>query len=372
MKHFCFFIIVILLCVTCKAEESVVMEQYDATGIAEIYEIKNEVFPEFDSRKIAEDLSKGKGFDTPSILRKILQYFMGEFKNNFRILALLIGVGFIVGIIHNLNTSFGTGGAAVCGETVGYVVFAGILSAAFIGLMEPAKEMLDTLSVLVAATIPVLLSILTMSGGVISSGLLGEALIGLVNIITPLINRFLLPLIYSAFALSVASNMTDKIKISHTISSLNKAVKWLLLFFMAVYAGVFGIYGLSGSAIDATAGKAIRFAIGSGIPLVGGVASDSLETVLATLSATRNLIGTTGMCVVVATALTPVIKTAVLMWMFRLCLSIIEPFSGPHLIKLLSDTSECITSVFAVLISVILMFIGAIGVLLITGNFVVR
>lgn len=372
MRYLYILIVLMLIIVPCKAEESLIMEQYNATGIEEVFDIKSEVFPEFDSKKIAEDLSKGKGFDTPNILRRILQYFMGEFKNNFRILALLVGVGFIIGLIHNLNISFSAGGAALCGETVGYVVFAGILSASFIGLLDPAKEMLDTLSVLVASTIPVLLTILTMSGGVVSSGLLASGLVGLVNVITPVINTFLLPLIYSTFALSIASNMTDKIKISHTISSLNKFVKWVLLFFMAVYAGVFGVYGLSGSAIDATAGKAIRFAIGSGIPLVGGVASDSLETVLATLSATRNLIGTAGICVVVVSASVPVIKTLVLMWMFKLCLSIIEPFSSPHLTKLLSDTSECVTSVFAVLISVILMFVGAIGILLITGNFVVR
>ena len=139
---------------------------------------------------------------------------------------------------------------------------------------------------------------------------------------------------------------------------------------MAIFAGVFGVYGLSGSAIDASAGKAVRFAIGSGIPLVGGVAADSLETVIATLGATRNIIGTVGMCCVVVLAITPVIKTAVLMWIFRLCCTVIEPFSNPKIVKLMSDAAECISLVFSVLISVCLLFVGALGILLIAGNFV--
>ncbi|MBQ7039143.1 MAG: hypothetical protein IJN39_01090 [Clostridia bacterium] len=147
-------------------------------------------------------------------------------------------------------------------------------------------------------------------------------------------------------------------------------MKWILVFLMAIFAGVFGVYGLSGSAIDASAGKAVRFAIGSGIPLVGGVAADSLETVIATLGATRNIIGTVGMCCVVVLAITPVIKTAVLMWIFRLCCTVIEPFSNPKIVKLMSDAAECISLVFSVLISVCLLFVGALGILLIAGNFV--
>lgn len=372
MKLIAVILIVIFITVPCSATESYLLEQYEATGIESVFDVESEVFPKFDSKKIATDLSSGKGFDTGSLLRKILEFFMGEFKNNFRVFALLIGVGFLTGFLHNMQTSFGGEGVSYCGEMVGYLIFSGILCASFYGLIEPAKEMIENVSVLIASTIPILITILTMCGGVVSSSLLSGVLITLVNIITPIVNTFLIPLILSTFSLAVASNLSDKIKITHAIESLNKFIKWALLFFMAIFAGVFGVYGLSGSAIDASAGKAIRFAIGSGIPLVGGVASDSLETVIATLSATRNLIGTIGMCTVVAVASVPIIKTAVLMWMFRLCCAVVQPFATPRVTTLLSQTTECITSVFAILISVCLMFVGALGVLLITGNFIVR
>lgn len=370
MQKIIILLLFLIIPFNCFAEENKVIEQFDVSGAERILDVTSEVFPGFESRKIVEDLSKGTAFNTGEIFKNILGFFMSEFKDNMRICALLLAIGFLIGVLSNMQSAYGKNSASEVGHFIGYCIFSGVLVASFSEIIAPAKEMIEVISVMISATIPILISLITMSGGVVTSGLMASGLIALVNIVNSVISGIVFPLILCSFSLSVTANMSERLPLSHTVITLRKSVKWILVFMMAVFAGIFGVYGLSGSAIDASAGKAVRFAIGSGIPLVGGVAADSLETVIATLGATRNIIGTVGMCAVAIAAASPVIKTAVLMWIFRLCCAIIEPFSSPRIVKLMADAAECITLVFSVLISVCLLFVGALGILLIAGNFV--
>lgn len=349
-----------------------VMEQFDSLNASEFLDVDYNGIFTLDSREVAENLITGQGFDIKRIFKSIIDFVFREFKGNLKLCVMIITLGIMLGIISNMQSAFGGKGASECGFLVGYCIFSGVLSTAFLSIIEPAREMTENVSVMITSTIPILISMLTLSGGVATSALLSQGLILLVNVINTVIDGIIIPLIMCGFALSVCANMSDKINMTHLLGTINKAIKWILLFMMAIFAGVFGIYGLSGSAIDASAGKAVRFAIGSGIPLVGGIAADSIDTVIATFSATRSIIGTVGICAILVVSLVPILRTAVMMWIFRLCCALIEPFSSPKTVKLLSDTAESIMLVFAVLISVCLLFISAIGVLLIAGNFVVR
>lgn len=364
------FVFFLLAPLQCIADTLEIQEQFESSGAAEVLNTaESEVFPSFDSKKIAADLSNGNGFDAGSIVKKILSFFMGDLKQNLRMCAMITAAGFILGLFCTMQSAYGGKGVSECGFIVGYCVFAGLLSAAFSSVISPAERMIENVSLMINGTIPILLTLLTYGGSLVSASLFAPVLITLANVLSSVIKGVILPLILCSFALSVAANMSDRISLSNTVLTVRKSVKWILLFLMAVFAGIFGVYGLSGSAIDASAGKAARFAIGSGIPLVGGVAADSLETVVAMLGATRSIIGTAGMCAVVAAALSPIIKTAVLMWSFRLCCAVIEPFSDKRAVTLLNDAAECISLIFSTLISVCLIFIGALGVLLLVGNY---
>ncbi|MBQ7039142.1 MAG: hypothetical protein IJN39_01085 [Clostridia bacterium] len=201
------FIILNLLYVSCHAAENKITEQYEITGANEILDVSSEVFPGFDSEKIVEDLANGKAFDTGRIIKNILGFFMQEFKNNLRICAVLLAMGFITGVLSNMQSSYGNGGSAEVGFFVAYCVFAGVLVAAFSEILEPAKEMIETVSVMINATIPVLLTLLTMSGGVVTSGFMSGGLVMLSNIINSVISGIVFPLIMCSFSLSVTENL---------------------------------------------------------------------------------------------------------------------------------------------------------------------
>ena len=174
----------------------------------------------------------------------------------------------------------------------------------------------------------------------------------------------------ATLALSVADKMSDRINITSAIKSLKHFVKWVLLFCMAIYSGIYGVYGLAGSALDSRLGKATRFAVGSSVPIVGGVVSDSIEVILGTVGAVRSLTGVVGIIAICAVALYPILKTALVMWLLRLSAAVLEPVSDKRIVQLTTDIADSVSAIFAILVSVSLLFIGCVGVILISGNFI--
>ena len=364
-------LIIVIVCnssIVC-AVPAEVDEIINATDAQKILESKNDIFPSFDATEFVYDLADGKGVDAESLIEKVLDYFFRSFRKNLKLCLSVVGISYIMGLYSNLQ-NFGGNGISQIGYMIFYCVLAGVICTAFFGISEATVESIRDISVMIKSLMPILVMLLTTAGAVVSGGLLASVLISIANIVLFVIETFVLPLIYCSFAMSIATNMSDRIKLTKTVPFLHKMVKWVLLFTMIMFSSLFGIYGLSGHAIDATAGKLVRFAIGTSVPLVGGIAADSFETVLSTLSVGRTLIGVGGIAVVFITLLCPFIESAVVMWIFKLCAVVIEPFSDVRTVKLLSDASECITMLFAALISVALIFTGGIGVVLVTGNFV--
>jgi stage III sporulation protein AE len=164
--------------------------------------------------------------------------------------------------------------------------------------------------------------------------------------------------------------MSGRINISTFTASIRKFAKWVMVFCMAVYSGFFGLYGVAGASLDSALGKAARFAIGSGIPIVGGVVAESVETVMGTLGAVKSITGVAGITVIIITALSPIIKTASAMWMLRLCAAVLQPVASGNMVSLTSDVADSIGVVFAAMMCVCLLFAGSIGIIIGVGNVV--
>ena len=354
---------------SCCAEQNIILDNYNEMEINNVFEIAQDSFPGFDGETIVKNLSLGKLPDTGDITKTIKEYAVGYFYDLLKIFMLIVLTGYIISIIDAASQAFG-GGVSKNALVVGYCIFAGVLIAVFAELIKPARETIENLLTMIKSTIPVLLTLLTLSGGATTSGFISPLLISLINVIASVLGDFLISVAMATVSLSVADRMSDRINISSAVKSLKQFVKWVLLFCMAIYSGLYGVYGLAGSALDNRIGKAARFAVGSSVPVVGNVVSDSIETIIGTVTALRSITGAVGIIAICAVAILPLIKIAMVMWMFRLSAVILEPVSDTKIVKLTADVADSTSMVFAILTAVSLLLIGCIGIILLSGNFI--
>ncbi len=366
-------LMIMLMCAlnpyVCNAQENTISDNYTEMEINNAFEIAEKTFPEFDGESIVNNLAQGKGIDGTGIFQAIKEYIFKSFYDLIKIFTMLVVTGYIISVTNTVGLTLG-GGASKTAFIVGYCVFAGIIISVFAELINPARETIESLVTMIKSTIPILLTLLTLSGGITTSGFMSPILVSLINVVASILGEFLISVSIATVSLSVADRMSDRINISSAVKSLKQFVKWILLFCMAVYSGIYGVYGLAGSALDSRFGKATRFAVGSSVPVVGGVVSDSIETIIGTIAALRSITGVVGIIAICAVAILPLIKIAMVMWMFKLSAVILEPVSDTKIVKLTTDVADSVSMIFAILTAVSLLFIGCIGIILISGNFI--
>ena len=367
-KTVVFLMLFILIPATSYANN--IVKQYEKIGINEIIDVESEIFPDFDPAETVKKLSEGDGFDTKHIIKSLLDFFLKEFKSVFKLCTVVLIIGYLSGILNALESSFYTKGTTLAALMVVYAVFAGVTVSVFTELIKPARECIYSLCLMIKSAVPVLISLLTVSGNLTGASLMQPVLMTLVTVIQEIISKAVFPLILCSAALSVANNMSDKINVKISVGLLRQAAKWIMVFCMAIYTGFFGIYGVCGTSIDRTIGKAAKFAVGSFVPVVGGVVADSIETVMTTLSAVKNITGVLCVASIVLTMISPILKTAAAMWCFKLCVAALEPVADRRSVKLAMDISECISLTFSILMCIMILFSGCVGILLMSSNII--
>lgn len=353
----------------CNAQSNTIVDNYNQMGINGVFEQAEKVFPEFDGQKIVEDLSLGRNIDGANIFVAIKEYALKSFYDLLKVCVLLLITGYVISITNAASEAFG-GISSKTSYLVGYCIFAGIIVSVFADQINPARTTIETLLTMIKSTIPILLTLLTLSGGVTTSGFMSPLLVSMINIIASVVGGFLISVTVATVSLSVADRMSDRINISSAVKSLKQFVKWVLLFLMAIYSGIYGVYGIAGSSLDVRLGKATRFAVGSSVPVVGGVVSDSIETIIGTVAALRSITGIVGIIAICTVAILPIIKIAIVMWMLRISAVVLEPVSDAKIVQLTTDVADSVSMIFAILTAVSLLFVGCVGIILISGNFI--
>ncbi len=366
-KFIVIFLIIVILHTKCYAAENL-ENVYNQLGIYEIFDLRPEIFPEFDIVTLLDTLKNGKVFDIKVVLSELSEYIIAVFTSHYRVLILLVVCGFVVSITNILKNE-----SKSINETVfniSYISYAIIIIFIFTNCIHPTKELFDDMVLMIKSFIPVLLTLLNFSGGVTSSTMISSLLLMMIEILTNIINIIVFPLITASVTVSVANNMSRKINIGTMVTLMRQGVKWILGFCLAIYTGFYSIYGLVGSTLDNRIGKAARFALGRGIPVVGGVVAESIETVMTTFGAVRNITGSVGVIFISLYCVAPMIKTFIYILIFKLAAMVLEPISDSRIVALTSETAEAMTLILSVLIAVCLLFVGCIGIILITGNFI--
>ena len=111
------------------------------------------------------------------------------------------------------------------------------------------------------------------------------------DILITLINRLLLPLVYTYIAACVAYAAVGNEGLKRIAGTLKWVVTSILTVVLLVFVGYLTVSGVIAGSTDAVTVKAAKFTMSSLVPVVGGILSDAAETVLAGAGILKNAVG---------------------------------------------------------------------------------
>ena len=231
---------------------------------------------------------------------------------------------------------------------------AAVMAVPVSSVINASVNALKGTGVFMLSFIPVFAVIVTASGAAVTAASMSALLLAAAEAVTYISGFAVLPLMGGYLAISLSAAVSPAIKKSGIAETVKKLAFWIMAFVSVVFVGILGIQTSVNASADTLASKTARFIIGSSVPVAGGVLSEAINTVTASMGLLKSSIGIYGALACAVTLLPLVIE--LLIWRAVLLISsaVSELFSLGGIAGLL----RAVDSMMAVLIGILLL-VGA-------------
>ena len=332
---------------------------------AEDYEIKgNEIFN--DTVKSVTDGSFN--LSPVKIINGLSESFFYELKNTKGLLKAVLILSAAAGLLRILSSSFKDSGTADAAGLACFLIISLPLIKIFSEIAGYAAQTIHNICDFITKFEPIFISMLVASGAVTQAAAFQPVLAASVYVSGLLMDKCILPICCFSAILALAGNISDRIEIGTLTKFLFSVSKWLLTGLLTLFSAVLSLYGFTTKAFNAVTAKGLKFAVGSLVPIVGGILSDTVETVLSGANLLKNAVGTAGMVALFTMAFSPALKILVMMIFLRLTAAVIEPFSEKRIVNMLLSISESVKMLFSMVMASTLLFVVSIGIILLSSG----
>ncbi len=295
--------------------------------------------------------------------KKVWDSFYGVFtdslKEPFTHFMVVTGIMAVMAVLTNISRSPETvtliGGSCV----------ACILATPIVSLITRSFSVLETLTVFTSAFSAVFCAVTSAAGGVIQGTSFLGMNIFLNSALSVFVSSMSKPLSGCMCSLAFLSCFNIK-TFSERISELfKKFYIFILGLITTVFSGVSAIKAILGGSADSVTVKGIKFLVGRSLPIVGGVVSESYQSIMASLSLIKSTVGIFGIITIVITVF-PVISELMSWWLFLNFISTVSEIFGCFKIQnLILIFKDVIILVIATIIFSALLFIVSCGFMLV-------
>lgn len=316
---------------------------------------------------ILEVIKGEKVIDGKSIRDSLSKIFFSELRLSLNLLSKVLIITLISTILTNLQNTFEDSSISQLANYFTYILIAVLVISNFSEVMDMAKVSVGRMVDFMQILLPILLTLLVVTGGPATKIMFNPLILGIVNVLGIMVNTIIFPLIYFSFIVSILSNLSQRSELGKLADLGRQIVTFIISAVFTIFIGILTIYGLS-SNIDGLSIRTAKFAVDTLVPVVGGFLSDAVDTVIGSSAILKNGIGIIGLVVLVMIILLPIIKVTVLLLIYSVIGAVIEPIASSNIIKLFGDISKTLLLVLISIVAVGIMFFITITITVDTGN----
>ena len=189
-------------------------------------------------------------------------------------------------------------------------------------------------------------------------------------LIMNLFTYVLLPIFIFSVVFSVVSNLSNNVKLDKFTSFFNSTYKWLIGLIFTVFTAFLSIQGITAGSIDGISIRTARYAIRSYIPILGSYISDGMGLILVSSNLIKNAVGATGLFLLLATILSPLIQLILFMLALKLIAGILEPLGNKQIANFVSSLSKSLVLLIVLIIGLAFIYFIMLGLVMCSANVV--
>lgn len=327
-------------------------------------------------------------FGSASIIDKINQIISGEFANNQQsIWSAILNLFFddvlsflpLISVVIAISVTFSlvsstkpTGKTKSLGDIIHFVCYGTIiiiLVTCTVSMINLTSNTIQSIKAQMDISFPILLTVMTAIGGMVSVGVYQPAVAVLSGTITNIFTAVLMPIFIFRLVFSIISNLSNNVKLEKFASFFSSAFKWIIGSVFTIFSAFLAIQGIIAGSVDGISFRTAKYAIKNTIPLLGSYISDGLNLIVASSVLIKNSVGACGLLLLFATIIVPVVKLVVFMFSLKLASAILEPITDSRITNFISMLAKSISLLIVIIIGCAFMYLLVCGMIMLSANF---
>ncbi len=298
---------------------------------------------EFSDSTLAErllDYLKGVDFDYASVGKSIREIVFAKVVELLPSFACIAAITLLSGLLSTLKSS---GGGSTSSEMIFLITYAAALIPLLAVLTQVISATLNTLSRLgrqMQLVFPPMLLLMAASGSNVSAAVCRPAVAFFSTTIVSVMESVVLPLTVTIIVFSLASRLTGELKIGKFTAFFKSVNKWIIGVCISVFGIFFTLQGITTASYDGVVRRAAKYAIGNGIPIVGGFLSGGFDLAVAGSVLIKNSLGSMSILWMFSVLFEPLILLISVNVLLRLTSAITQPFGESRISDFLSETAD--------------------------------
>lgn len=305
-----------------------------------------------------------KGF-TYKLKTYLLSALNSEISSSLYILIVVSLICIIVSVSNNFISDNFIQEAASFGC---YTVISYLIVVSFKTVFDYCVSAMSDITDFMDITIPTFMTVLASSGYETTAVSIQSVFLIMSSFISHIIKNTIMPVLFVTGVLGVVNGMSYDGKLTKLITLVSKTSKYTIGIILTVFAGILTFSGFGTSSADSLMIRTAKYAVSSFVPIVGSCLSDTLSTVVSSSAALKNQMGYICFIILILICLMPIVKTAVLIFMFKFCASISMIISNNKVPVMIDSVSECLITICSMLLFVSVVFVIVIGIIASVGG----
>ena len=288
------------------------------------------------------------------IFQKVISHIGTDIRSAVSVCLEIVCIVIIVTIVQTFHESVRN-----MANLVGAITVAVSLFFSTDAMIQLGADTISELSEYGKLLFPVLTAAMAAQGGITSSAAVYTGTMFFSSLLSTLVSRVFLPLVYSFLALAVAGCAMGEDYLKNMRDLLKQFLSWSLRILLTIFTTYISITGVVSGTTDAAALKATRVTISSFVPVVGGILSDASEAVLVGMSVAKNTAGIYGIFAILALFLEPFLHIGIHYLLLKAVVSACAIFGTKNICDLVNDFSTAMAMLLAMTGSVCVLLLIA-------------
>ena len=348
-----------------QQEEETRQKLMEDMELGQMQDAVNQILKEdsFSIEEILNQILKGESLFQKETMSKwfkniVKAQLQREQKAMFQVVLLVL----LAAVFSNFTAVFGDGKTGETSFYITYMLLLALLIKSFGSMGVELKELLENFILFLKALMPSYFLAVTASSGSATAMIFYEAVLFLIYVMQVVFLKGIVPAIYVLALVELVNYLHSEDFLSKMAELLQTLIEWSLKSCMAVVLGMQLIQNMIGPAMDSLKRDIIGKTAAS-IPGIGNAINGVTEVALGTAVIIRNGIGVVGIIILVCIGIRPVIRLALLAFLYKLLAAVVQPVSDKRMTGALSTIGNGYVLFLKVLLCMELLIFITIAIL---------